>query len=388
MSAFKFSCPHCQQHMQVTSEYVGLQINCPGCQQVIVVPEEPHETTPGGARKARLTMNPGTVEHGGTSGTVAAAAVRSKKKIKWGLYIGLAAGAAAAVVAAIFVPQGIDKYKAHKAEVEAQQLVAQKAADLAAHPPPELTADEILKKVNETYQGMSSLSMRGQSVGSFDLSQLAHAATGNQVINTKVSLLLGRPGHYRFEWERPMGQKVMRGAAWSAGKGDFVKTAANPTKVKTQAAAISMAASSSMSMTPGLAELFFSAPDNLPDDLKKYSKQSDEGLNGHKCYVISGEASMQKVALWIERDSFLIEQIKMTLSGQVDPKALATLPPAEKVQAQMMARMKGDITETYSDIQTNKELAASDFEKPLNAAGAGATPVKHKKEHKERAKLE
>src|SRR5208283_4605666 len=38
MAEFKFSCPQCGQHIQCDPGYSGAQINCPSCQQAIVVP--------------------------------------------------------------------------------------------------------------------------------------------------------------------------------------------------------------------------------------------------------------------------------------------------------------------------------------------------------------
>ena len=41
MAEFKFSCPQCGQHIQCDTGYFGVQINCPACQQAIVVPQAP-----------------------------------------------------------------------------------------------------------------------------------------------------------------------------------------------------------------------------------------------------------------------------------------------------------------------------------------------------------
>src|SRR3954470_6885618 len=38
MPDVKFSCPHCQQHIQADSGYGGMQINCPACKGSLVVP--------------------------------------------------------------------------------------------------------------------------------------------------------------------------------------------------------------------------------------------------------------------------------------------------------------------------------------------------------------
>src|ERR1039458_1615465 len=41
MAEFKFACPQCGQHIQCDTGYAGAQINCPSCQQSIVVPQAP-----------------------------------------------------------------------------------------------------------------------------------------------------------------------------------------------------------------------------------------------------------------------------------------------------------------------------------------------------------
>src|SRR2546422_6893030 len=41
MSEFKFSCPHCDQHIQCDSKFSGRQIQCPGCNHLIVIPPSP-----------------------------------------------------------------------------------------------------------------------------------------------------------------------------------------------------------------------------------------------------------------------------------------------------------------------------------------------------------
>src|SRR5512137_2547799 len=46
MIEFKFACPSCGQHIQVTDAYSGLQVNCPACQKPMLVPEAPGTLPP------------------------------------------------------------------------------------------------------------------------------------------------------------------------------------------------------------------------------------------------------------------------------------------------------------------------------------------------------
>jgi hypothetical protein len=56
MKEFKFSCPHCQQHLQCDEELSGKQIQCPTCSVMIRVPVSPDKQAAGH----------GTVESGRT----------------------------------------------------------------------------------------------------------------------------------------------------------------------------------------------------------------------------------------------------------------------------------------------------------------------------------
>jgi hypothetical protein len=44
MSDFKFSCPHCNQHLQVNEQFSGRQIQCPNCNHLIRIPPAPGKT--------------------------------------------------------------------------------------------------------------------------------------------------------------------------------------------------------------------------------------------------------------------------------------------------------------------------------------------------------
>jgi len=44
MSDFKFSCPHCSQHLQINEQFSGRQVQCPKCNHLIRVPPIPGQT--------------------------------------------------------------------------------------------------------------------------------------------------------------------------------------------------------------------------------------------------------------------------------------------------------------------------------------------------------
>jgi hypothetical protein len=44
MGDFKFSCPHCDQHIKCNEEASGRQIECPACHHLIRIPPVPGKT--------------------------------------------------------------------------------------------------------------------------------------------------------------------------------------------------------------------------------------------------------------------------------------------------------------------------------------------------------
>ena len=44
MSEFKFSCPHCEQHLSCDEQHSGREIQCPSCHHLIRIPPVPGKT--------------------------------------------------------------------------------------------------------------------------------------------------------------------------------------------------------------------------------------------------------------------------------------------------------------------------------------------------------
>ena len=57
MAEFKFSCQQCRQNIQCDTSYVGSRINCPACQQSIIVPPAPPSVVPHGERVIRIKIS-------------------------------------------------------------------------------------------------------------------------------------------------------------------------------------------------------------------------------------------------------------------------------------------------------------------------------------------
>jgi len=375
MSEFKFSCPNCQQNIKATSEYSGLQINCPSCQTPLVVPADPNTPAPAAAPGSlvpevpkgagRLSMAKSTGAPEPASSASAAAMmygrqVVSKKKSKTGLIVGISVGVCAVVAAIIFWPALMKKVK-HDNQADAAAIAA---TNEPPPPPPPLTTEEILQNVADAYKGMTDYSAQAQTVANLDMSALVPGKTAPVVFNTTSSLQLGRTNNYRLEWEQKASGTTIKGAAWSSGKGNFVGYGPiAPTKVKTRELALQPAAAA-LILSAGIAELFYSETNSLAAEAKSFTKTNGPSLNnGQDCYVLTGEQNHMNFMVWVNKRNFLINQIELTLGeGKMDPAELKKLPAAERNQMIALSKIKGTVTETYDNIHTNQNLPAASFE--------------------------
>ena len=364
MSEFKFSCPNCQQNIQATSEYSGLQINCPACQTPIIVPpapDAPHSPAAPTPHAPRLSKAPST-PHSNASAASAAAFYDSrpalKKKPKTGLIVGISLGACAIVAAILFAPTLMKKFSR---EDQSAAAAAAQAPTNAPPPPPELTTEEILQKVGDTYKSMTDYAAKAQTLCELDMSGLG-SGKGTMNLTTTSSLQLGRTNNYRLEWEQSASGKAVKGAAWSVGRGNFVGYGSIPSgKVKTRQAALAPSASFFV-LSAGIAELFFSDTNSFAAEAKDFTKTNGPSLNGQECYLLAGEANHQSLLIWVDKSTFLIAQMELILGGKINDAELKKLPSAQRALMTTLSKLKGTVTETYDSIQTNKNLLASAFE--------------------------
>jgi hypothetical protein len=383
MSEFKFSCPNCRQNISATSEYSGAQINCPSCQTPLVVPADPnqakapaHQQTqaasdnplvPSVPVHTKLTMAASTVVHQSAANPPALLAPIRKKKDKKGLYIGLACGGVAVVCLFVFWQPISDAGRSAFAKVHKEAApVAVEPTNTPAPPPPELTTPEILQNVADAYKNMTNYSVRGLAAFNLDLSGVQPGGQ-KQVSTEAVSLELGRSNLYRLQWEMQANGMPFKGAAWSAGKGDFVGYGQFPaTKSKSRQTALAMAGAASQAQCIALAHLFFDDTNSVSRLADAFAKTNGPGLatkiNNHDCYVLDGQFEAHDLVLWIDKESFLVHQIQFVFGGNLDESTLKGRPPAEKAQVMMWSKLKGTITETYGAPDLEKNLTASAFE--------------------------
>jgi hypothetical protein len=387
MSEFKFSCPNCQQNIQATSEYSGLQINCPSCQTPLIVPTMPAAPAASApppaplvpavpAHAPRLSVAAST-PHAAASAAAAAAFYGAvpvkKKKSKVGLIVGLSLGAVALGATIYFWPELMKKVSHGNQKLAAEELAPTNAPP---PPPPELTTEEILEKVGDTYKGLTDYGAKGQTVCDLDMSALTPSQKTLRMTATSA-LQLGRTNNYRLEWEENIAGTPVKGAAWSSGKGNFVGYGPYPPgKVKNRQLALAPAEASFI-LSGSIAELFFAETNSFAALTKNFTKTNDTSLNVQDNYVLTGEVNHVGVIICVNKNTFLITQIEGILGKPVAEEEIRKLPSAQRTQVLKLSKIKGTITETYSSIQTNQNLQASAFEtayQPAAAATATARP--------------
>jgi hypothetical protein len=205
---------------------------------------------------------------------------------------------------------------------------------------------------------------------------------------SELSVRLGRPGFYRVQWETHTGPAVMKGAAWSAGEGDYVSIGGRKyCKMGNREAALAAAAGGSGGAAATLPGIFFDGRSSLVKVFKNATRGADEAVEGEDCYVLKGDSMGMKVSLWVAKGTFLMKQRQIVLAGKpamadmseadMDKalKQMGNLTPEQRAQAKatmksmkpMLARARGTVTETYRDIKLNEPVSGADFNYELPA---------------------
>lgn len=406
MAEFKFSCPHCDQHILVDEGYAGVQINCPSCQELIVVPATMPAEHP--------TFNPQPAE----------------KKSGWRTALIISA---IVLICAGFGVGGWYVYSRHKATM--QNADVQVPMPTIAHA---AGAQEILAKLQQAYTNLTSLNMTGTSVGIMDISAvtaddlnpnqsdddrnatLKAAKIVRSVTNvTEVSIKLARPDLYQIEGVSKMAVGQIAGvnftiAVWTAGGTNFVLLGKNFTTVEDRREAFLKTAAMGK-LASAIPQLFFGEA-NTWAGTKNWGQTEDESLDGQDCYTLTAKVMGQKLKIWVSQTSCLILQSQITIGGALSdadindafdtpdmkanytPEQLDRMKMQTKLKSAMMAKIHGNLTETYDDMQTNENLIAADFIYPVSrgvrlnstpskfgsnyvisadVTAPGATPVRH-----------
>jgi len=378
MSDITFICPGCSQQIQAAEEHAGSEVECPYCHTRIIVPGEKPESTPGQKMKGlnpKLKTALNTDEYKPPTFTAASqadlASLRKKKKSMFspGLIGGLVAVVVIGGAGVMFGPGLYDKYKAKQ---EAEE--AAKNPPPPPPPPPEPSAAEIVSKMGDKYKTMTSFAASGKTTAALDLSELVpnNPAMKSISLTSDTAIRFAKPDLYRLEWTTKAGGATLPGAAWDAGKGNYVSVNRLPaTKAKDRTAAFSQVSTTSSTLGIILAEMFFDDPDNAAASASSFAKTNAQNMNGTDCYVLTSEQNAMRIELWVGKKDFLIAQSELFLDGRLDDAAYkAQTNAAIKANMTRISKIRGTITETYSDIKVNPPVAAPDLAKPLAASGA------------------
>lgn len=424
MAEFKFSCPHCSQHIQCDTGYSGAQINCPSCQRAIIVPPAPHAAAPPPPPPPPPVHAPALATRHSTAAPAtgrqfagAPGAQPAARQKSHGLRNTLI-GVAVAVVCAAISFTAVSYFIKHEAKVKAGKgnpaaQVATPTATAAAD------AEDVLMKVHHAYTGLTSLKAEGTSVMVIDMSAVTAAdlnpnqsATAQKKTSTRrpanipkgmtnmtdVTMKLSRPNLYRIVQVGKMeaGRQIMTNttAAWSSGATNFVLTMIDFGRANQGYKNYTVAKDRNAALTQGggqaglamvIPQLFFDDLGglNIAKIIKDWGQTEDNSSGGQECYTLTGKIVGQKLKIWISKSSYLILKSEITLGAPISDddfnaafdaftptnnmsaQQLAQMKTQAKQQLAMMTKIRGTLTETYDDIETNQTYSADDFNYPV-----------------------
>ena len=422
MAEFKFPCPFCSQHIQCDEAYTGAQVNCPHCSNLLTIPSPsgapvseppppPQPATRPGLATARTTAAPAAGrQFAGAPGRGAAPKKTSALRTMLVVVITLVVLAGLGVGGWMF-------WTKHQASV-----VAKKGNPAAQVPVPSATQSAgalgVLAKVRDAYTHASSLTIQGTSVSIIDMSAITVADVDPKQAKNKnsakrrppnmpkamtndadVVIKLARPDLYRIEVNARMhmGRTAMTNqtAAWSSGKTNFTLMMMQPsiknyTTVPDHRTAF-MSSGQGGGLSIAIPMLFFDEADGIISFVTEWGQTEDDSVNGQECYTLTAKMMGQKLKLWVSKDSYMILQSQITIGAAVTDSDVDAVfktfnnstnqTPAQveqqkamvKQQVAMVTKIRGTISETYDNIETNKAFSPGDFNYPV-PRGTRLTP--------------
>jgi general secretion pathway protein G len=412
MADFKFSCPQCGQHIACDTGYAGMQINCPSCQQAILVPQmagapplpppipaAPHapsalstrQTTAAPAAGQRFTGAPGSQPPKAKSN-----ALRNTLIIVGSVVVLACLGAGG-----WFGYSAVKKHQGKKGNPAAQVAAPTAAATMQAL--------GILTKVHAAYTNMNTVSASGTITLFLDLSNLtmadvnpaaaANAKNANRrppgmpkylTNTTEMTIKRASTNRYCMAWEAV--SKVDRTvitntfASWSSDKGKFMFSDSHQkNRAFYQQLPDTDPNNDKSALVAKSLSQFFADPAQINKVIKDLGQTGDEMVNGTDCYTVTAKVLGQKVKIWVDKTTYLISQWQIVLGGQITDADIddafdavstaANLPrtevdmakPQVKKIAPAMAKIRGTITSTTREIEINPTLSSDDFNYPVPA---------------------
>jgi hypothetical protein len=411
MSEYKFSCPHCDQHIMVGEGYAGIQINCPACQKLIVVPEAPGAARP--AAPAGLSIQRPAAP---MQSSAAAPAARPAYTPPPGKKSGSRALRMTLIIFAIVIGcaaaggggwYGWKLYSKHKANIEATK--ANPAAQVST-PTSDSTMQAlgILSKVHSAYTNLTSVRADGTFTMFLDVSNITMADVNpkmppdsknakrhppgmpRMITNTtELSIRQENTNSYYFAGEAV--SKIDRlnltntFAFWKSDKGQFTFMDSHQKMIPPtyQQLPDMNPANNAAAQFKNMQHLF-DDPANLAKIVKDLGQTDDESVNGQDCYTLTAKVLGQKIKVWVDKTSYLIPQWQITLGGAISdadvddafslyasaftnlpPAALDMFKPQVKKMTPVMTKIRGTLTFTSRNIETNPSFSADDFDYPV-----------------------
>ena len=423
MAEFKFSCPHCDQHILVDAGYAGVQINCPACLKLITVPEAPGAAqpppppVPAAQRPAARSPAAPVAARGGYQAPQPPAQKTGSSVLKKVLVI-------SAIVVGLAVLGGGGWFGYTKLKARHDAAVAARGNPAAMVPTPSATqsagAVDILTKVQQAYTNLTSLGVEGNSVSVIDLSAVTAADLNPKASTTKkkparrptnipkamtntteVTIKLARPDLYCIEGRMKMSVNRMSMtniiATWSQGGTNYALMYFNGgayknfTTVADRKSAFMMNGQSG-GLAMAIPQLFFNDTEAMDNLITDWGQTDDDAVNGQDCYTLTAKIVGQKLKIWVSKASYMILQSQITLGAPVSDADIETAigtfdtdtnktqaqvaqeKTMAKQQAAMMTKIRGTITETYDNVQPDETFAADDFDYPVPRGVRLVTP--------------
>ena len=403
MAEFKFSCPHCQQHIQCDASYAGVQITCPTCQKSIVVPTAPSTgappppppSAPGLATQQATAAPAAGKRFTGTAGAPKPAKKSSTLKIIVGVTSALA-GLAIGYFAVNFALSHLGGGGRAK-------------ANPAAHVPTP-TANEalqalgILSKVHASYTNLTSVSADGTITLFLNVSNITqgdltpnmpqkdkaasrHPQGMPRIVQATMDVSVKQAHTNWFCFSGDVLAKIDRMevsntfAFWASDKGRYMFSDSHQKGVSATYQQLPDVdpANDPSAQIKNIQQLF-QDPAQLSKIIKDLGQGGDESVNGKNCYTLVAKVLGQKIKLWVDKTSYLVSQWEITLGGQISDAdvddlfsliavgftnapqmQLDTVKTQIKTMTPVMTKIRGNIKSTSRSIEVNPTLTAEDF---------------------------
>jgi hypothetical protein len=398
MPEFKFSCPQCGQRILCDSAYAGAQINCPGCQQSIIVPPSPAAAAP------PPILPPSAPVGRGPSAPAAAPRAPIPPPKKSHTLRNVLVITACVIVLAGLAALGWFGYSKFKAQQAAKK--GNPAAMVAAPTGIQQTeALDILSKMQNAYTNLNSLELSGTSVMDLDMSKLTAADLDPKATKTKkshrpngmpksiattmdVSIKLERPNLYWVKEDSRMSFGLMTVSnilvTWSPGETNYSLFLMNGgafkryTTVKDRGTAL-MAGGQPSLLALAAMQLFFNDAGNTSKLIRDLGQTADDQVNGQDCYTLTAKIFGQKLKMWVSKSTYMIMQSQVTFGAPISDDDIDTafdsfntktnMTAAQiaqqkaqvKQQAAMMTKIRGTMTDICADVQSNPSFTPGDF---------------------------